>query len=262
MNLARLNAFTSSRSLFLTPNGQAPSVGSVLRDPDLARAYRLIAHDGPDALYRGPIGAALVDTVRHPPLAPDANLGFPVPSGVMTSDDLAHYSAPLRDPTHVTYRGYDVYGMGPPSSGGSTVGEALNILEGFDMSTPDRALALHRYLEASKLAYADRNRFIGDPAFVNVPLDQLLSKGFAGERRCLIGPTALPTPVPGRPDPAVLDLQRDRVDRRSRRNRRTATNHLTVADRFGNVVSYTNTIEQIAGRRSPCPATASCSTTS
>src|SRR5204862_5269998 len=129
------------------------------------------AQDGPDAFYGGPIGAAVVDTVRHPPLAPDANVGFPVPAGVMTTADLANYSAPLRDPTHVSYRGYDVYGMGPPSSGGSTIGEALNILEGFDMATPDRALALHRYLEASKLAFADRNRWVGDPDFVNVPLD-------------------------------------------------------------------------------------------
>jgi gamma-glutamyltranspeptidase/glutathione hydrolase len=232
----------------LTPDGQAPAVGSVLRDPDLARTYRLIAHDGPDALYRGPIGAALVDTVRNPPLAPDANLGFPVPSGVMTTGDLAHYSAPLRDPTHVTYRGYDVYGMGPPSSGGSTVGEALNILEGFDMSTPDRALALHRYLEASKLAYADRNRFIGDPAFVNVPLDELLSKGFAGERRCLIGPTASSTPVlPGDPTPPYSTCGATMSTAVPDGTEGTATNHLTVADRFGNVVSYTNTIEQIAG---------------
>src|SRR5439155_8531466 len=141
-------------------------VGSVLRNPDLARTYRLLAHDGTAAFYSGPIGAALVDTVRHPPLAPAANLGFPVPSGVMTTDDLANYSAPLRDPTHVSYRGYDVYGMGPPSSGGSTVGEALNILGGFpELSGSDRALALHLYLEASKLAYADRNRFVGDPDF-------------------------------------------------------------------------------------------------
>jgi gamma-glutamyltranspeptidase / glutathione hydrolase len=248
MNQPRLDAFTSSRSLFLTPDGQAPPVGSVLRNPDLAQTYRLIAHDGTHALYGGPIGAALVDTVRNPPLAPDANLGFPVPSGVMTTDDLANYSAPLRDPTHVTYRGYDVYGMGPPSSGGSTVGEALNILEGFDMSTPDRALALHRYLEASKLAYADRNRFIGDPAFVNVPLDELLSKGFAGERRCLIGATALPTPVlPGDPTPPYSTCGAIMSTAVPEGPEGTATNHLTVADRFGNVVSYTNTIEQIAG---------------
>jgi gamma-glutamyltranspeptidase/glutathione hydrolase len=248
MNQPRLAAFTSSRSLFLTPDGQAPPVGSVLRNPDLARTYRLIAHDGPDALYGGAIGAALVDTVRNPPLAADASLGFPVPSGVMTTDDLVNYSAPLRDPTHVTYRGYDVYGMGPPSSGGSTVGEALDILEGFDMSTPDRALALHRYLEASKLAYADRNRFIGDPAFVDVPLDQLLSEGFAGERRCLIGATALPTPVlPGDPTPPYATCGATVSTAVSEGPEGTATNHLTVADRFGNVVSYTNTIEQIAG---------------
>ena len=139
--------------------------------------------------------------MQHPPVAPDADLGFPVRPGVMTAGDVARYTAPQRNPTHVTYRGYDVYGMGPPSSGGSTVGEALNILEGFDMSTPDRALALHRYLEASRLAFADRNRYVGDPDFVNVPLDGLLSKGFAAERRCLIGPTAATSPVAaGRPD--------------------------------------------------------------
>jgi gamma-glutamyltranspeptidase/glutathione hydrolase len=247
LNQPRLNAFTSSRSLYLTPDGQAPAVGTVVRNPDLARTYRLIAHAGPDALYRGPIGAALVDTVRHPPLAPDATLSFPVPAGVMTTDDLASYTAPLRDPTHVSYRGYDVYGMGPPSSGGSTVGEALNILEGFDMSTPDRALALHRYLEASKLAYADRNRFIGDPAFVDVPLTELLSKGFADERRCLIGATALPTPVlPGDPTPPYTTCGAVSTAVPAGAEG-TSTNHLTVADRYGNVVSYTNTIEQVAG---------------
>jgi gamma-glutamyltranspeptidase/glutathione hydrolase len=248
MNQPRLDAFTSSRALFLTPDGQAPPVGSTLKNPDLARTYRLLAHDGSSALYGGPIGAALVDTVRHPPLAADANLGFPVPSGVMTLDDLVHYTAPLRGPTHVSYRGYDVYGMGPPSSGGSTVGEALNILEGFDMSTPDRALALHRYLEASKLAYADRNRYIGDPDFVDVPLDGLLSKGFAAERRCLITATALPAPVlPGDPNPPYTTCGASTPAGVATGTEGTATNHLVVADRYGNVVSYTNTIEQIAG---------------
>jgi len=248
MSLPRLNAFTSSRSLFLTPGGDAPRVGSVLRNPELARAYRLIAKDGPDAFYSGPITDALVDTVRHPPLAPDADLGFSVPSGVMTADDLARYSALLRDPTHVIYRGYDVYGMGPPSTGGSTVGEALNILEGFDMSTPDRPLALHRYIEASKLAYADRNRFVGDPAFVDVPLDELLSKGFAGERSCLIGTIALPTPVlPGDPTPPYSTCSAPVSTPVPDGTEGTSTNHLVVADRFGNVVSYTTTIEQLAG---------------
>jgi gamma-glutamyltranspeptidase / glutathione hydrolase len=190
----------------------------------------------------------VADTVEHPPVAPDSQLGFPIRPGVMTAADVAGYTAPVRAPTHVDYRGYDVYSMGPPSSGGSTVGEALNILEGFDLSGPDRELALHRYIEASRLAYADRNRWVGDPAYVDVPLEGLLSKDFAAERRCLIGPTAATSPVPpgdpyppydttcsGGSTPAALDSEG------------TSTNHLVVVDRFGNVVSYTTTIEQIAG---------------
>jgi gamma-glutamyltranspeptidase/glutathione hydrolase len=248
-NLARLGAFTSSRSLYLTPDGQAPAVGSVLRNPDLANTYRQIARHGVAAFYHGPIGAAVADTVQHPPESPDNSLGFHIQPGLMTAGDVGNYSAPLGEPTHVNYRGLDIYGMQPPSSGGSTVGEALNILEGFDMSTPDRALALHRYIEASKLAYADRNRWVGDPEYSNVPLDGLLSEGYAGERRCLIGPTAASAPVaPGDPtsppfssscaaDPGAAPAGREG----------TSTNHLTVVDRDGNVVAFTSTIEQIAG---------------
>jgi gamma-glutamyltranspeptidase/glutathione hydrolase len=167
----------------------------------------------------------------------------------MTTADLANYTAPLRDPTHVDYRGYDVYGMGPPSSGGSTVGEALNILEGFvDMSTPNRALALHRYLEASKLSFADRNVYVGDPAYFAVPLAGLLSKNYAAERRCLIGPTALPTPVlPGDPTKSSFSDCGSPVAAVGTGPEGTSTNHLTVIDRDGNVVSWTSTIEQIAG---------------
>ncbi|MDQ3890187.1 MAG: gamma-glutamyltransferase [Actinomycetota bacterium] len=253
-NLARLDAFTTSRALFLTPEHEAPAVGSTLRNRELARAYRLIAKRGPSALYEGPIAAAIVDAVRHPPVAPDSALGFPVRPGVMTTADLARYTAPLRAPTHIGYRGYDVYGMPPPSSGGSTVGEALNILEGFDMSTPDRALALHRYLEASKLAFADRNRWIGDPDFVSVPLAQLLSQGFAAERRCLIGDTALPAPVaPGDPFPPYAPCGPGASDSEGAAEG-TSTNHLTVVDRYGNVVSYTSTIEQLAGSAIAVPA--------
>jgi gamma-glutamyltranspeptidase/glutathione hydrolase len=246
-NLSRLRAFTSSRAVFLTPDLQPPPVGSVVTNPQLAAAYELIAHDGPDALYGGPIGAALVDAVRNPPVAPDAGLSFTVRPGVMTADDLASYTAPLREPTHVTYRGYDVYGMAPPSSGGSTVGEALNILEGFDLSAPDRPLSLHRYLEASRLSFADRGRWVGDPDFVDVPLAGLLSKDFAAERRCLIGPKALASPVaPGDPFPP-FETHCSSQSGEAPVGQSASTNHLTVADRFGNVVSYTSTIEAIAG---------------
>ncbi|HEX3685974.1 MAG TPA: gamma-glutamyltransferase [Gaiellaceae bacterium] len=247
-NRPRLQAFTSSRALFLTGDGEAPAVGSVVRNPELAKTYEQIAQQGPHAFYGGPIGAAVVQTADHPPLAPDSQLGFPVRSGVMTADDVARYTAPLRVPTHVDYRGYDVYSMAPPSSGGSTVGEALDILEGFDLSAPDRALALHRYIEASRLAFADRNRWVGDPAYSDVPLDGLLSKDFAAERRCLIGPTAAASPVPpGDPHPPYDTTCSGGGAPSATPREGTSTNHLVVVDRHGDVVSYTTTIEQIAG---------------
>jgi gamma-glutamyltranspeptidase/glutathione hydrolase len=246
-NRERLDAFTSSRSLFLGDDRQAPEVGSVFRNPDLARTYDLIARFGPRAFYGGPLGAEVAHTVQDPPVAPDNELDFDIRSGVMTPRDVARYEAPLRPPTHVGYRGLDVYGMAPPSSGGSTVGEALNILEGFDMSDPDRVLALHRYLEASRIAFADRNRWVGDPDQVDVPLSGLLSDAFAAERRCLIGDTALTSPVaPGEPFPPFGGCP-DQGSAPQADTEGTSTNHMTVVDREGNVVSYTSTIEQIAG---------------
>jgi gamma-glutamyltranspeptidase/glutathione hydrolase len=245
-NIPRLRLFSSSREYYLTPQGDAPAIGTVVRNPDLAQTYELIGREGPRVFYRGKLGEGVVGTVDHPPVAPDANPSFPIRAGVMTTEDLARYKALRRAPTHVTYRGLDVYGMAPPSSGGSTVGEALNILEGFDMATPDRALALHRYLEATRLAFADRNRWVGDPSFVDVPLTGLLSKGFAAERRCLIGPVAATSPVPpGDPTPPFGGCVA--VGAAVTSGEGASTNHLTVADRYGNVVSYTSTIEQIAG---------------
>jgi gamma-glutamyltranspeptidase/glutathione hydrolase len=248
-NLARLKLFTPSRRLFLTSSLQPPAVGSVLRNPDLARAYQTIGRNGIRALYQGAIGRAIVRTVRRPPLAPDAQPSFRVIPGRMTARDLRAYRALRRAPTQIRYRGLRVFGMAPPSSGGSTVGEALNMLEGFDLAGPDRALALHRYLEASRLAFADRNRWVGDPKFFAVPLAGLLSQGFADERRCQIGARALTSPVPpGDPTPPF-----NRTCAPAAGTGATAaqtpgsTNHLTVVDRQGNVVSYTNTIEQTAG---------------
>jgi gamma-glutamyltranspeptidase/glutathione hydrolase len=162
----------------------------------------------------------------------------------MTASDISAYAAKRRRPTRVGYRGYDVFGMGPPSSGGSTVGEALNILEGFDLGG-DRFEAVHRYLEASRFAYADRNKFLADPRFFKVPLRGLLSDDFAAERRSLIGPSAGPAGAPaGDPYPFSRG---PRPDPRPGEEQGRSTTHLTVADRFGNVVSYTFTIEQTGG---------------
>ena len=137
--------------------------------------------------------------------------------------------------------------MAPPSSGGSTVGEALNILENSDLGALDRAEALHRYLEATALAFADRNRYVGDPDFVDVPLDELLSQDFANERACLIGPTAATKPVPpGSPDGSYAPCAPASVGAGGGAEG-ASTTHLTTWDRRGNVVSYTLTIEQTGG---------------
>jgi gamma-glutamyltranspeptidase / glutathione hydrolase len=244
-NAARFAAFTSTRELFL-PGGTPPPVGSVLRNPDLADAYRLLARHGTRPFYRGRIADAIVDTVQDPPLAPGATLK--VRPGLMTEADLAAYRAVDRAPTRVGYRGHRVFGMGPPSSGGSTVGEALNILEGFDLASESHSQALFHYLESSRLAFADRNRWVGDPDFADVPLRGLLSQGFADERRCLIGDRANLSPVPpGDPFPPFGPGCPTGGVAAAGPADRPATTHLTVADRWGNVVSYTLTIEQTGG---------------
>ncbi len=198
-----------------------PPVGSRFQNPLLAE----IADDGVDAFYRGPIASAIVHAVQHPPLVAGATRN--VRPGLMVLGDLDRYVVVDRPPTHIGYRGLDVYGMGPPSSGGSTVGEALNILEGFDLGSLPRAEALHLYLEASALAYADRNAYLGDTDFVSVPLAGLLSDAYAAQRRALIGPTAAPKPVAaGNPWPynALTALTSDLES--------PSTTHLTVSDRF------------------------------
>ncbi|WP_017200695.1 gamma-glutamyltransferase [Arthrobacter sp. M2012083] len=246
-NKLRFDTFTSTQDLFL-PGGDAPAVGSVFKNHDLAATYRLIAKEGTDAFYGGPLAEEIVNTVKTPPKSGDTNL--PVPVGFMTTQDLANYKVLNQDPTKVEYRGYEVYGMAPSSSGGTTVGESLNILENYDLKGMEPVNALHHYLEASSLAFADRGAYVGDPAFVNVPTEKLLDDVFAKERSCNINPTAAATkPVaPGDVEdydgacpPAVAPLA-DETDTEN-----ISTTNLTVADKWGNVVEYTLTIEQTGG---------------
>ena len=236
----------ASAALFLDPDGTPKDIGTVFRNPDLARAYERIAHLGAKGFYRGAIADALVETVQIPPVAPTANHVWR--AGLMTMRDLHTYTAPERWPTRVSYRGLDVYGMGPPSSGGSTVGEALNILEGYPLATMSRDRQLHLFLEASRYAFADRGAYLGDADFVPVPLRGLLSDEFAATRRALIKEdTAAPGAVaPGDPWPfegAVgLLLAGASADSEG-----LSTTHLSVSDSSGNVVSYTFTIESTGG---------------
>jgi gamma-glutamyltranspeptidase/glutathione hydrolase len=244
-NAARFKDFTTTRALYL-PGDQPPATGSVFKNPDLANTYRRIARRGSVALHEGAIARDIVQAVKEPPLIRDSTRN--ARPGYMTVDDLEGYKAKRRYPTRTTYRGFEIVGMGPPSSGGSTVAEALNILEGFS-PLGDTRLATHRYLEASKLAFADRGAYLGDPDFVKVPLTGLLSKPFAAERRGLIGDKALTAPVAaGNPwpyEPASRPFTPSA--RTSDATEGPSTTHLTVADAAGNIVSYTFTIEQTGG---------------
>jgi gamma-glutamyltranspeptidase / glutathione hydrolase len=245
-NAFRFDQFSSTAALFL-PGGQLPAVGSVLRNPDLAATYRQIGRQGIGAFYGGAIGRDIVSTVHNLPLAPGATLK-PIP-GLMQLSDLAGYRTVFRTPTHVNYRGYDVYGMPPSSSGGTTVGESLNILSNFDIAHMSAVQQWHHYLEATRLAFADRNRYIGDPAFVSVPLAGLLSPAFGRQRACLIDPNhALTSPVaPGDPNAGSGGCTPQQPTSAHQPSAGASTNHFVVADRWGDVVSYTNTIEELGG---------------
>jgi gamma-glutamyltranspeptidase/glutathione hydrolase len=244
-NLDRFMDFTSTRETFLR-KGDAPAVGSTFRNPDLAATYGRVADGGGQAFYSGQTAAAIVDTVRHPPAVADATRN--VRPGLMKTKDLANYRSVERAPTVTSYRGMQVYGMGPPSSGGSTVGEALNILEGYPMGGLPRDDALHYYLEASRYAYADRGKYLGDPDYVYVPLKGLLSDGFAAERRSLITDQAAQSPVvPGDPYPYDGGGAGTVSMKASTAVEGPSTTHLTVSDKWGNIVSYTFTIEQTGG---------------
>jgi gamma-glutamyltranspeptidase/glutathione hydrolase len=242
-NVRWFDDIPASAELFLDPDGTPRDVGSALANPDLARLYERMGRLGVRrGFYRGPVADAIVAASTRPPVGPGADHAWR--PGLMTLADLERYRVRYRDPARVRYRGYQVYGMGPPSSGGSTVGEALNILEGLVPLGTSRAEILHRYLEASRLAFADRNAFLADPSFFAVPLRGLLSDAFAAERRALIGTRAATGAVPAG-DPA--GEQAAGGGSATVTHPAQSTTHLTVADRQGNVVSYTFTIESTGG---------------
>jgi gamma-glutamyltranspeptidase / glutathione hydrolase len=253
-NAARFAKFPDTASLFL-PGGSPPAVGSVFRNPDLAQTYDMLRHKGIGWFYSGALGRAIVATARQPKTAP----GVDVYAGLVTAADLRRYAARIQPPTHTTYRGLDVYGMGLPSSGGMATGEALNLLEAYDaqtrssLSTVSNAQYLHRFSEASATAFADRNRWIGDVP--GVPERRMLSQSYADERACqLFSPTqAQPRPIAyGEPDGQYADCGPAAIHEPAARDDH-GTTHLVVADRWGNVASYTLTIEQTGGSAMTVP---------
>ncbi|WP_406471993.1 gamma-glutamyltransferase [Streptomyces sp. NBC_01615] len=243
-NQARFKNFPDTSGLFL-PDGALPVVGSTFKNPDLARTYEELGAEGADAIYDGDLGQEIVDTVNKPPVDPGS--GYNARPGKLSLEDLAAYEAKLQAPTRTSYRGLKVYSIAPSSSGGTTVGEALNILEKTDLSKASEVQYLHRYIEASRIAFADRGRWVGDPAFEDVPTKGLLSQKYADSRECLIKDDAVLTSplAPGDPsDPAACSTVGTAAPTTYEGEN---TTHLTVADKWGNVVAYTLTIEQTGG---------------
>jgi gamma-glutamyltranspeptidase / glutathione hydrolase len=248
--LPELQAYPASHWL-LTSAGQPLPVGTLLKNPDLAKTYALLAKYGPSYLYDGPLGKAIVQAADHPVTTPGQTV-VQLP-GIMTTNDLRNYQARVQAPTHVNYRGLDIYSMAPPSSSGTTVGEALNILSHYNLSSESRATALFHYLEASRLSYADRNAYVGDPRYVSVPTQQLLSPAFAATRQCLIGSTALTSPVaPGNPYPPYAACP-SQSSTASATNEGLHTNNIVTSDKWGDIVSYTNTINFFGGSGQTVP---------
>ncbi|WP_220451283.1 gamma-glutamyltransferase [Nocardioides dongkuii] len=246
-NEERFTAFTSTRKLFWR-GGDAPRVGSTFRNPDLARTYELLAERGLRPFYDGALAREIVRTARKPPKTKNTDL--PVPRGYLRTSDLARYEVRMQKPTRVRYRGHEVFGMRPSSSGGSTVGEALNILKRFDLAGMSRTDALHHYLEASALAFADRGKYVGDPAYTDVPLKRLLDPEYGAERACLLDPAQAMAKPTAAGDVRSYDGECDGAPRTAEPAEDTeniSTTNLTVADRWGNVVEYTLTIEQTGG---------------
>ena len=204
--LPLLKQWSSSATVFLK-DGQSPQPEEVLRQPGLARTYRMLAQEGRDALYNGPLGRTITEYVQKC-------------GGVLAMEDMRQHHSDWVEPISTDYRGYDVYEF-PPNSQGIAALEMLNIIEGYDLksmgySTPEY---LHVLLEAKKLAFADRDRYVSDPAFVEVPVAQLLDKGYAAEQRGRINlQRSTPYYAPG------LEKEGD-------------TMYLCTADREGNIVS-------------------------
>jgi gamma-glutamyltranspeptidase/glutathione hydrolase len=237
----------STAAIYLDADGSSKDVGARITNPDMARTYRIMGRRGVrKGFYRGAVAEAMAKAATQPPTAATADHTWR--PGLMTTDDLVRYSAPEREPVESSYRGLTVFGMGPPTSGGTTIAEALNILGGFNPAGASREEILHRYLEASRHAFADRNAYLADPAFFDVPVEGLTSTSFADERRALITGQAAKSPVAaGDPYDNQGSASKAAADSATISHPRQSTTHLTVADREGNVVSYTFTIESTGG---------------
>jgi gamma-glutamyltranspeptidase/glutathione hydrolase len=228
-NTARFRRDPETARVFLHPDGSPYAPGETLVQADLAATLRAIAEAGPDAFYRGRIAAAVADAAR-------------AGGGLISAADLAAYSVTEGAPLACAYRGYTFLSAPPPSSGGTTLCEILNILEGYDLRGLGfhSAASVHLLTEAMRHAFLDRNTYLGDPAFVRNPLDRLLSKDYAAAIRARIGERASPS-AELRPGVAPHE--------------QAETTHYSVIDAAGNAVAVTYTVNGLFGAVVMAPGT-------
>lgn len=223
-----------ARELFFDADGEPWPLGHVLKNPALAATFELIARDGAQTFYAGPIAGDILAALA----AGDE------PKSEMSAADLAGYAAKPRKAVCVPYRAMRVCGMGPPSSGGLTVAQTLTMLDGFDLGPQPSARAVHLIAEAEKLGFADRNRYMADDDFVPVP-DGLIDPSYLAERAALIDPERASGPAePGRPP-----SRRSAPSGRDATVEQPGTSHISIVDNDGNAVSYTTSIETAFGSR-------------
>ena len=236
----RLKRHPSTRMYFLGPDGISLQAGAILANPALADTLRAIAADGATALHRGPIAADIAAAVRA-----DAN------PGLMTTDDLAAYQPVRRPAICGTYRAHLVCGMGPPSSGGVTVLQILGLLEHFNLSGMDSDSADTAMLiaEATRLAYADRARYLADTDFVPAPITGLLAQEYLTARAQLIDiDRANPAPRAGNPRWAAPRPAAP-LSAPAPAQPENGTSHFSIVDSAGNAVAMTTTVEDAFGAR-------------
>jgi gamma-glutamyltranspeptidase/glutathione hydrolase len=234
-NSRRSAAFAAGKAVFYTAASEPLPVGTTLRLPELARTLRNIARKGPKAFYTGANATAIVGAVTAAPRAP----------APMTRSDLATYRAKDRAPVCGAYRGYRICGMGPPSSGATTVFATLKQLERFDLGAlgKDSSVAWHLLAESMRIAYADRARWLADSDFVTVPLAGLTDPAYLAGRSRLIDPTRTNALVTAGTPPGAATLSR--AD--SAPQVESGTSHFVAIDRTGAAVSYTSTVESAFG---------------
>lgn len=241
-----------TRAVFRLPDGSPLPEGTLLRQPDLAKTFRLIAAQGSEVFYRGEIAAAIVDAQRRSsPTLGTAGVGR------MTLEDLAAYDIAVRDPVEGNYRGVTIKSMSPPSSGGLTVIQMLKLLEQFPIGDADQGYGfgatrtMHVMTEAMRLAFADRAVWMGDEDFVPVPKRGLISSCYVDTRRQLINPEQrLGTATAGNPLPCDVAFATPGIRMALAgldEEKGIHTTHFSVVDKHGNVVSYTTTIENTWG---------------